>query len=284
MKPIHAILIAFALFLFLLAVYLFLIYVSKKRKKETLKFANYRYAHRGLHGKDAPENSLSAFKRAIDAGFAIELDVRLSRDGTLVVFHDDDLDRMTKETGRVDLKTAEELSRISLLGSKEKIPTFDEVLSLVDGRVPLLVEIKEAKGSLAVTERVCERLKSYTGSYLIESFNPLALKRVRKLMPNAIIGILCEYFTKKPEFRTRLFYLLQSMITNVLSRPDFVAYCHEHSAFLPFRLVRMMGAVSFAYTVREQKSEDKALKAAFDTVIFEGYTPNSPYINPEKNK
>ncbi len=281
MTALYILIACLSFFLVIFALYVFMISPSNKRKSETLKFANYRYAHRGMHGTDAPENSLSAFRKAVEAGYAIELDVRLSSDGALVVFHDDELDRMTDETGAVNLKTAQELSKITLKGSCECIPTLDEVLSLVDGRVPLLIEIKEAKGSLAVSEKLCERIKSYTGSYVIESFNPLALKAVRKIMPNAVIGILCEHFTKDEKYREGLYYILQTMMTNFLSRPDFVAYNHKDTGFLPFRLVKMLGCVRFAYTVTDEKSEERALKSDFDTVIFEKYLPVSPYINSE---
>lgn len=283
MKTLCIVLISlFSVFVLFSLVYLFLISTSKKRRSEALQFANYRYAHRGLFDASSPENSLSAFEKAIRAGYGIELDVRLSSDGTLVVFHDDTLERMTGESGAVSSKTAEELSKIPLLSSHEKIPSFDEVLALVDGKVPLLVEIKEAKGSTAVTEAVCERLSSYNGRYIIESFNPMALASVRKLLPTAIVGILSEHFTAEREMRTGLFYLLQSMVTNVLSRPDFVAYNHKHTRFLPFRLVRMMGALTFAYTVKCESDEEKALESDFDTVIFEQYIPKSPFIDSEK--
>lgn len=266
------------------AALMFIIYAvalmpNVNRKSEMLHFQNYRYAHRGLHGENAPENSLSAFKRAADEGYGIELDVRLSRDGELVVFHDDSLERMTGVCGNVNEYSKDELVNMKLLNSGEGIPTLDEVLSLVDGRVPLLIEIKEAKGSLDVTKSLCERLKSYTGEYIIESFNPFAIKEVRKKLPSAIVGILSEHFTASNNMRTGTFYLLQSMFLNILSRPDFVAYNHRHTKFLPFRLARSFGCVCLAYTVKSEQEEARALESSFDGVIFEGYTPASPYIN-----
>ena len=255
---------------------------SKDKKEKCKEFANYRYAHRGLHDEISPENSLSAFKKAVDSGFGIELDVRLSKDGRLVVFHDDTLDRMTGEVGPVDSKDYDELTNIKLRGSDEKIPGFDEVLELVDGKVPLLVEIKEAKGSLAVTKQTCERLKSYTGEYIIESFNPFALQEVRKNLPEAIVGILSEHFTKNKTFRNSVFYILQTMLLNVLSRPDFVAYNHNHASFLPFKLAKALGYVRFCYTITSEEAEERALKKDFESVIFEGYLPKSPYIKTEK--
>ena len=115
-------LLSFLAFLFLIK--------PEKRRAQTDKFKNLDYAHRGLHGGGRAENSLSAFKAAADAGFAIELDVRLSSDGVLMVFHDDTLDRMTEVTGRVDSVTAKELSALTLGGTEDTIPTFAEVNSV----------------------------------------------------------------------------------------------------------------------------------------------------------
>ena len=260
-----------SLFIIVAIVYLILLLPSKDKKEETLRFASYRYAHRGLHGEGAPENSLGAFSRAVDAGYGIELDVRLSSDNELVVFHDDTLDRMTDKTGLVNTYTKDELSAMRLAGTDEVIPTLDSVLSLVSGKVPLLVEIKEAQGSLEVTRRVCERLKSYTGEYIIESFNPIALREVRRLLPGKIVGILSEHFTKNKLLRKPLYYFLESMAANVMSRPDFVAYNHKHSSFLPFRVAKALGYVCFCYTVKSREDEKKALEGDFDSVIFEGY-------------
>lgn len=260
-----------SLFIIVAIVYLILLLPSKDKKEEALRFASYRYAHRGLHGEGAPENSLGAFSRSVEAGYGIELDVRLSSDNVLVVFHDDTLDRMTDKTGLVNAYTKDELSAISLAGTDERIPTLDSVLSLVSGKVPLLVEIKEAQGSLEVTRRVCERLKSYTGEYIIESFNPIALREVRRLLPGKIVGILSEHFTKNKLLRKPLYYLLESMATNVMSRPDFVAYNHKHSSFLPFRVAKALGYVCFCYTVKSIEDEKEALEGDFDSVIFEGY-------------
>ena len=283
MKELLVIGIILASLLILLLAYAAIISTSRKKKNKLSPFLNYRYAHRGLFGNGAPENSLLAFSRAVDGAYAIELDVRLSRDGTLVVFHDDDLLRMTGAEGLVKDKTLSELSELRLNDTDEKIPTLDEVLSVVMGKVPLLVEIKEAQGSLDVTRKLVKRLKKYDGAYVIESFNPIALKEVRRLMPEAVVGILSEHFTKTPEFKKPLYYFLQSMLTNVLSRPDFLAYNHKHSTFFPFWLARLFGASAFAYTVKSAEDDAKALKKSFDTVIFEGYTPVSPYINDGDN-
>lgn len=259
-----------ALLLFFL-IFLFLIAPGKKRK-EMEKFKSKKYAHRGLHDATRAENSLSAFRAAVDAGYGIELDVRLSRDGVLVVFHDDTLDRVTGEVGRVDERTAAELGKINLSGTADTVPTFEEVLALVDGRVPLLVELKEDAGKYGVTEKTLEMLKEYKGEYIIESFNPLALGRVKKLTPEVMRGFLSQNFLSQKKYRSATYFLLQNLLLNVVCRPDFIAYKHSDYKNASLRLVKgLFKPATLAWTVRSKTEEDEAYLHGFDGVIFEGY-------------
>ena len=155
-----------------LCVFLILIRPSAKKREVMKRYKGVKFAHRGLHDSEKAENSMSAFAAAVEHGYAIELDVRLSKDGELVVFHDDTLDRMTEAVGRVDSFTVEELSRLHLGGTDDCVPTFRDVLKLVDGRVPLLVEMKEDIGKYGVTKKTAEMLKEYhnlSGIYLTAS-------------------------------------------------------------------------------------------------------------------
>ena len=190
-----------AVFVLLFIVYLILL--APKSGRALGEFTAARYAHRGLHGEGKAENSLSAFRAAVDGGYGIELDVRLSSDGVLVVFHDDTLDRVTDKTGRVDAYTAAELSEIKLSGTDDGIPTFAEVLALVDGRVPLLVEIKEDAGDSRVSTAAAQALSEYKGAYIVESFNPLSLKNFGKHLPDVPRGILSQKYLKERSPRTR---------------------------------------------------------------------------------
>ena len=262
--------IAFLLLSF--CVYLFLIKTERREGMESLLLR--RYAHRGLHNGTRAENSLSAFKAAVDAGYGIELDVRLSSDGELVVFHDDTLERVTDREGRVDSYTAKELSEIKLCDTGDGIPTFREVLELVDGKVPLLVELKEDAGKYGVTEKACEMLREYNGEYMIESFNPLALGRVRKLLPGTCRGILSQSFLKEKKYRTPTHFLLEILALNVVCRPHFVAFNIEHSGNAALRLTRrIFGVPTLAWTVRSEEQERKATQDGFVTTIFEGHEP-----------
>ena len=274
MKTFLTTLVLIAIILFLLfCVYLFLI-APRKRRAGIDAFKNLRYAHRGLHGGGVAENSRSAFIKAVEAGFAIELDVRLSKDGELVVFHDDTLERAAGICARVDSITAKELGYVKIFGTDDTIPTFSEVLSIVDGRVPLLVEIKEDAGKYCVTEKTIEILSKYNGPFVIESFNPLALGLVKKKMPSVMRGILADDFLKQKKYRKPMYFLLQFLLLNVVSRPDFIAFSHTGHKNGSLRLARrLFSAPTLAWTVRSEKEERMALWNGFDGVIFENYLP-----------
>ena len=256
---------------------LFLIYVflvAPKNKKEMDYYKTKYYAHRGLHNGERAENSISAFRAAVEAGYGIELDIRLSKDGKLVVFHDDTLDRVCGREGKVIDFTADELATFSLSGTADGVPLFSDVLSLVNGRVPLLVEIKEDAGVSAVSLAACEMLKGYKGEFIVESFNPLSLKTVRENMPEISRGILSQRYFEYERCRKPLFLALQALLLNFLCRPAFIAYDHRHANGLSLRFVRsFLGAATIAWTVRSAEEEKNARKNGFDGIIFENYLP-----------
>jgi glycerophosphoryl diester phosphodiesterase len=265
------------LILILIIVILALIYallVLPVRNDRINAFVGQRYAHRGLHDDKIPENSMAAFERAVELGFGIELDVRLSKDGKLVVFHDDTLQRMVGVHGSTTDYTAYELAAMSLGDSDEGIPQLRDVLRMVDGRVPLLIEIKELSKEKDVAPALAMMLRSYEGPYIVESFNPLSLMRFAKILPHVPRGILSQNYYKYPEFHSALFLALQLLLFNRVCRPCFVAYHKNHAKkSSSFYLARLMGAATFAWTVKSEEEEKEALNAGFDTVIFEGYIP-----------
>ena len=256
----------------LFLIYLFLI--APKNKKEMNKFKTVMYAHRGLHNDERAENSMSAFKSAVDSGYGIELDIRLSKDGKLVVFHDDTLDRVCGREGKVIDFTADELATFKLSGTNDGIPLFSDVLSLVDGKIPLLVEIKENAGDSTVSHAACEILKGYKGEFIIESFNPMSLKVVKDEYPEIPRGILSHRYFEYKKSRKPLFFLLQSLLLNFLCRPAFIAYDHRHADAFGLRFVRAFYKVpTIAWTVRSAEEEKAARKNGFDGIIFENYLP-----------
>lgn len=263
-----------ATLLVLFLIYLYLIMPSLSRRKEMMKFAEHRYAHRGLHGEGAAENSLTAFRRAVDMGYGIELDVRLSRDGEVVVFHDATLMRVAGVEGRVEEYAYSELKEMSLLGTEDKIPLFKDVLDLVGGRVPLLIELKEEPGRKGVAEKTLELLLDYKGAYIVESFNPLTLGTVKKKKPEVLRGMLAMNYMKEKKHRKPLYFFLQNFIFNVVCRPDFLSYDHEGARDFGFSFCKaVFRPVTVAWTVRSEEEEKAAREHGFDTVIFENYCP-----------
>ena len=255
-----------------LLIYIFL--VATKNRKEMDRYKSCYYAHRGLHNGERAENSMSAFKAAVDAGYGIELDIRLSKDGKLVVFHDDTLDRVCGREGKVIDFTADELATFSLCGTSDGVPLFSDVLAMVDGKVPLLVEIKENAGDSSVSIAACKMLKEYKGEFIVESFNPMSLKTVKENMPEVCRGILSHRYTENEKYRGPLYVALQALLLNFLCRPAFIAYDHRHASSLSLRFCRsFLGSATIAWTVRSVEEEHEARKAGFDGIIFENYTP-----------
>ena len=163
-----------ALLLLGLLVWLLFLWAIKPggRKCGIEKYMDVKFAHRGLHDEEKAENSISAFRAAKEAGYGIELDVRLSRDGELMVFHDPTLSRVCGVDALVVDCTAAELAKMSLSGTADGVPTLREVLELIDGAVPLLIEIKMEGDEHGVAEALAEVIEDYSGDYIIESFNP----------------------------------------------------------------------------------------------------------------
>lgn len=251
-----------------------LILVGTKRDKSLEKYSSVRFAHRGLHSDSVAENSMTAFRLAVEKGYGIELDVRLSKDGELVVFHDDTLTRVANFDGLVKDYTVAQLKEMSLSGTADTVPTFREVLELVGGRVPLLVEIKEDAGDKAVSDKTAEVLAGYSGDYIVESFNPLSLANIKKKLPGVRVGILSQNYMKEEKYRKPLFFALGAMLTNCTCRPSFIAYNGRDARSVALRMIRFIfRPVTFAWTVRSAEDEEKMRALGFDSVIFEGYIP-----------
>ena len=175
------------------------VYMLRPETGKTRSFAAFDHtmiAHRGLfdNHSEAPENSLAAFRKAADQWFGMELDVQLTKDGKLVVFHDFDMKRMCGVHKKITELTYAELEQYSLKNSTEKIPLFSNVLELVNGKVPLVVEIKVGFDYKATTEAVAAMLSQYKGIYCMECFNPLSLVWYRKHYPQVLRGQLSMDF------------------------------------------------------------------------------------------
>lgn len=260
--------ICLAVIAFILLAYVF-VFIRPRAKKPESKRLLCDYAHRGLHGHGVPENSLAAFELACREGCGIELDVQLTRDGTVMVFHDYTLTRMTGVDKRLCDLDADGADKLRLDGTDEKVPRFSEVLSLVDGRVPLLVELKGEDLNSALCPKVAELLKEYGGDYCIESFNPMLIKTMKKYLPHAFYGQLYTNVCRDKKSANPLFVVLTAMPFNFLARPDFIAYNKKDRNSLPVKLAtRFYRATRFVWTVKNE-SEAKTAKKLGEHTIFE---------------
>jgi glycerophosphoryl diester phosphodiesterase len=258
----------FALWLFLVA--------PRARKKAVQPFLR-PYAHRGLWGAGLPENSLGAFRAAAGKGFAIELDIQLSRDGEVMVFHDYTLDRVCGRTGKICELDAAELGNIPLNGVEtEHIPTLREVLDAVDGRVPLLIELKGESGNTALVPAALKVLEGYKGLWCMESFNPLLLRAVKKQAPHVVRGLLSTNLLKEKKSGSKLLnFALSAHLLCFLCRPAFLASDKKylHRAGLRVGLA-LFGAAPVVYTVKKEADYHAFLKAGI-TPIFDEFCPTA---------
>lgn len=238
------------------------------------EFKGWYYAHRGFHDNksEAPENSLKAMQLAVDNGYGIELDVQLTKDEKVVVFHDANLKRVCGVDAKVNSMTYEELQKLRLLDSDEKIPLFSDVLKVIDGRVPLIMEVKMVNAKTRVCELANKELEGYKGLYCMESFHPFAVRWFRKNRPDVVRGQLSANFKKEGQKEGVQEWLVHMLIINLLGRPDFVAYSHKSANNISRNLTRMFGATAVAWTIRSQEELDRNRKK-FDLFIFEGFRP-----------
>ena len=270
-----AVVVTFAL------LYIFLI-CGRRRHPDLPEFYGRLYAHRGLFSNgtpDAPENSMAAFRLAARHGYGIELDVHISADGELFVFHDDNMRRMCALDRKITSLSSSEIEKNRLLGGEQHIPRFSEVLSLVGGQVPLIIELKceAADPPDPLCRAVTEMLSGYDGAYCIESFNPYVVRWFRKNAPGVFRGQLSEMFlTKKSSSgSTAVRFAMQNLWLNAICRPDFVAYNCLHRHALAFRLWRhVLGMPAACWTVRDVETlEELRLRRDCDAIIFEGFSP-----------
>ncbi len=235
------------------------------------------YAHRGLYGNGVPENSLTAFRLAKETGYGIELDVHLLRDGNLAVMHDSKLMRTTGCDGRLEDLTIYQLENYRLEQTQEHIPLFSQVLDLIRGEVPLIVELKAAQGVRIheLCSNVCKLLDKYDGLYCLESFDPRCIRWLRKNRPEILRGQLTEnYFASKssplPWF---LKFVLKHQMLNFLTLPDFIAYRYGDrqtiSNVVCRRLWKLQGV---SWTIKNREEYDTAVAENW-IPIFEGFLP-----------
>jgi glycerophosphoryl diester phosphodiesterase len=251
--------------------------MSPEAKKTAKTFYGLNCAHRGLHTEDVkiPENSLPAFAAARQHKYGVELDVQLSEDNQVVVFHDDDLKRVCGVDARVNSKTWNELSELKLLDTEERIPLFTEVLEVLDD-TPIIVELKSAG---PMNTKLCEEtlkiLREQGMNWCIESFDPRVGAWFRKNAPDVLRGQLScppKKFSGISKLQT---ILLGNLLTNFMSRPHFIAYSNTRHP-LTVKLCHLMKPMKAIWTVLPSADIAKCEREN-DTVIFEFYEPTPRY-------
>lgn len=241
-----------------------------------MKYKNYKFvAHRGFHNNsDIPENSILAFELAMKNNLPIELDVHLTSDKELVVFHDNNLKRMTGEDKIIEDCKLSELKNMRLNSINQSIPTLDEVLELIDCKVPLLIEIKNENKIGTLEDKLIKKLANYKGEYILEAFNPLSLLWIRKRYKNIILGQLSTGDYSKYNIKsTFVKWVLKNMLLNFLVKPDFIAYDYEYLNSKLYAKCQKHNIDLFAWTIRNQ-NDYKTVKSLCDGIIFENFDMN----------
>ena len=240
----------------------------------------FRYAHRGWHDKpQIPENSMAAFRRAAEHHFGVELDVHLTKDGRLAVIHDASLLRTAGVDVLVEDLTAEELQNYRLEGTDEHIPMLEEVLTLFEGKTPLIVELKAERGNhAALTEAACALLDQYRVNYCVESFDPRCLMWLRKHRPDICRGQLSQAFLRHGDGggQSKLtLFVLEHLLLNCTTRPDFIAYRFSDRKNLNLRWCRKLFRVQEVNWTITTKEEMEAAERDGNLVIFERFDPRA---------
>lgn len=253
-----------------------LLTMCRKGHKDLASLRGWKYAHRGLHGNGIPENSMAAFRAALDGGYGIELDVHLMKDGKLAVIHDASLKRTAGADVKIEDLTEADLANYPLEGTEQTIPLFSQVLELYAGKAPLIIELKAERGNhAALTKAVCDLMDSYTGPYCMESFDPRCVFWLTKHRPDIVRGQLTENFVinKRSPLPMVLKFILTHQLENFLIRPDFVAYKFADRKTLSNFLARKVwGAQGVTWTITSQEDLDTAVAEGW-LPIFEGFRP-----------
>lgn len=262
--------------LILFVLYMLAIMPKLRRNPDSKRLDGWLYAHRGLHNNKspAPENSLKAFSLAVERGYGIELDVQLTKDFVPVIHHDYHLKRSCKKDIKIAELNYEELRDYRIFRSEEKIPTFKEVLNLVGGKVPLIIELKIPWQADKLCEVVSAELKDYKGVYCIESFNPFGLMWYRKHFPKVVRGQLStDFIREKVDGDEFQYFILKHLLMNFLTKPDFIAYDHVYRKGCSFTICRKLYHVkTVAWTIQTQEAYDSNRKY-YELFIFDSFIP-----------
>lgn len=253
-------------------IFIFLQFFPQKRVFKYPWMMTY-FAHRGLYSKDQkiPENSLASFKEAMKFGYGIELDISLSKDLDLMVFHDDDLKRMCHcdlKVTDVDMKT---LKSMRLKESNESIPTLFEVLDLVNGSIPIMIELKSTTHRQFIVSKLKDLLSQYKGDLCVVSFDPLILMELKKQMPYVLRGQIVENFMNNKKYNQFTRFLLTYSLFNFLTRPDFLSFDYK-AINITYRVHKLLKGFGAIWAINSLVNE-KDFQNDANAIIFEHYHP-----------
>lgn len=268
------VIIVLAVLAFLTAAWVFAVR-GRRNHPGLAALQGWKYAHRGLHGERRPENSMAAFRAALDAGYGIELDIHLMKDGQLAVIHDASLRRTAGQDVKIEELTAAQLKDYPLEGTEETIPLFSQVLALFAGKAPLIIELKSENNNYAqLAEAACKAMEGYEGSWCMESFDPRCVRWLKVNKPQVIRGQLAENFVKRnKKLPLVLRFAVTHHLLNFLLVPDFVAYLFDDRKSLSNFLVRKLwGVQGVSWTLKKQEDLDAATAEGW-LPIFEGFRP-----------
>ena len=260
--------------LILCAFYVFAV-KGRTGHKKLPELRGWSYAHRGLHGDGVPENSMQAFRMALESGYGIELDIHLLADGNLAVIHDSALKRTTGAEGNVEDLTTPQLKDYRLEGTEETIPEFRQVLELFAGKAPLIIELKAERNNYAqLCEAACNMMDGYEGLFCMESFDPRCVAWLKNNRPEIIRGQLtANFLAGKSKMPWILKFVMTHQLCNLLGRPDFTAYSFPDRKNISNAVCRgLWGVQGVTWTLKTKEDYDTAVNEGW-LPIFEGFRP-----------
>lgn len=262
----------------IIALILFFMIHPNFNRSKTRSWRGTQFAHRGLHDEssDVVENTLEAFEAACAQGFGIELDILYSQDMQVVVFHDDNLKRLAGDPRRVCTVPLDELQSFALDNvASAQIPTLKETLRLVNGRVPLLIEIKTCKKGKQLCQDLMDILKDYPGEYIVESFNPLIVGWFRRNAPHVVRGqLVCPMREYIPIVDPLSAFCMAGLLFNFIARPDFVAYDANARRFFSPHLQRFIFRTPMAGWTIDTQPMVELIQRRREMCIFENVNPS----------
>ncbi len=236
-------------------------------------------AHRGLHtlDKKVPENSMLAIKKAVEKNYGVEFDINVLGDGNVVVFHDNNLKRLCGiDKDLIDLEY-EDIKNLRILDTDEKIPLLKDVLKMVDGRVPLLIELKPKGDNRKLFDSFIEVIKDYKGVYAVHSFNPMVIYWFKKYHPEIIRGQITEFFRNDLDMKKITKFLMKRMFFNFFNKPDFINYGISDLPNKYCDHLHKKGMLIISYASRNQAEFDM-VKKYYDNSVFEFFIPNEKTV------